>query len=95
LAIRFRTRLVVGAFETLGWRDGVNLSAFVVVVGLIGLITAIQFAPMFAALYVFIAVDATLFVVNLIPLLGPGRWSLRAFITPVRRFLDEAPLDAA
>ena len=45
-------------------------------------------APMFAALYVFIVVAIALFVVNLVPLLGPGRWSLRAFIDPIRRFLD-------
>ena len=43
---------------------------------------------MFAALYVFVAVGIALFVVNLVPLLGPGRWSLRAFIMPIRRFLD-------
>ena len=43
---------------------------------------------MFAALYVFVAVGTALFVINLIPLLGPGRWSFAAFITPIRRFLD-------
>ena len=89
LAIRFRTRLVVSSFETLGWRDCVNLGAFVVVVGgLVGLMAAIHLAPMFAALYVFVAVGTALFVINLIPLLGPGRWSFAAFITPIRRFLE-------
>ena len=89
LAVRFRTRLVVGSFEELGWRDLVNLGAFVLVVGsLILLMAAYGLAPMFAALYVFIVVAIALFVVNLVPLLGPGRWSLRAFIDPIRRFLD-------
>ena len=89
LAVRYRTRLVVGSFEELGWRDLVNLGAFVLVVGsLILLMAAYGLAPMFAALYVFIVVAIALFVVNLVPLLGPGRWSLRAFIDPIRRFLD-------
>ena len=89
LAIHFRTRLVVGSYEKLGWRDVVNLGAFVVVVGsLVGLMATIHLAPMFAALYVFIGVGAALFVVNLIPLLRPGHWSLRGFIDPLKRFLD-------
>jgi TRAP-type uncharacterized transport system fused permease subunit len=89
LAIHFRTRLVVGAVETLAWRDLVNLSAFVVVVGgLVGLMATMHLAPMFAALYVFIAVGAALFLINLVPLLRPGRWSGHAFIEPIRRFLD-------
>src|SRR6516164_2512946 len=64
LAIRFRTRLVVGAVETLAWRDLVNLGAFVMVVGgLVGLMATMHLAPMFAALYVFIAVGSALFLV--------------------------------
>jgi TRAP-type uncharacterized transport system fused permease subunit len=89
LAIRFRTRLVVGSVEQLSWRDLVNLSAFVVVVtGLVALMATIHLAPMFAALYVFIAVGSALFIINLVPLLRPGRGSLRAFIEPIVRFLD-------
>ena len=89
LAIHFRTRLVVGAAETLAWRDLVNLGAFVVVVGgLVGLMATIHLAPMFAALYVFIAVGSALFLVNTVPLLRPRHWSTRAFIEPIRRFLD-------
>src|SRR5262249_60323492 len=84
----FRTRLVVGAAETLAWRDLVNLGAFVVVVGgLVGLMATIHLAPMFAALYVFIAVGSALFLVNTVPLLRPRHWSARSFIGPVRRFL--------
>ncbi len=89
LAIRYRTRLVVGSFERLSWRDYVNLGAFIAVVGgLIGLMAAIHLAPMFAALYVFIVVGASLFVINLTALLGSGRWSFAAFIGPIRRFVD-------
>jgi TRAP transporter 4TM/12TM fusion protein len=89
LAIRFRTRLVVGSLEKLSWRDCVNLAAFAsVVAGLVGLMAAIHLAPMFAALYVFVVVGIALFVINLVPLLAPGRWSFAAFIKPIRRFLD-------
>ncbi|MGA7489635.1 MAG: TRAP transporter fused permease subunit [Xanthobacteraceae bacterium] len=89
LTIRYRTRLVVGSFERLSWRDYVNLGAFIAVVGgLIGLMAAIHLAPMFAALYVFMVVGAALFVVNSAALLGPGRWSFSAFIKPIRRFVD-------
>jgi TRAP-type uncharacterized transport system fused permease subunit len=45
-------------------------------------------APMFAALYMFCVVGIGLFVVNVVPLLRPGRWSFREFIAPLRRFLD-------
>ncbi len=89
LALRFRTRLVVGLRATLTWRDLVNLAAFIGVVGgLVSLMAAMHLAPMFAALYIFIVVGSALFVINLVPLLRPGRWSLRAFIEPIRRFLD-------
>ena len=89
LAIRHRTRLVVGSFERLTWRDCTNLGAFIAVVGgLIGLMAAMHLAPMFAALYVFVVVGAALFAINLIPLLARGRWSFAAFITPIRRFVD-------
>jgi TRAP transporter 4TM/12TM fusion protein len=89
LAIRFHTRLVVGSFEKLSWRDFVNLTAFVAVVGgLIGLMASIHLAPMFAALYVFVVVGAALFVINLTALLVSGRLSVAAFIAPIRRFLE-------
>src|SRR5437870_1014028 len=87
LAIRFRTRLVVGSVEGLTWRDLVNLGAFVVVVtGLVGLMATVHLAPMFAALYVFIAVGSALFVINFVSVLS--QWSPRGLIEPIVRFLD-------
>ena len=58
------------------------------IAGLVGMMAAWNLAPMFAALYVFVAVGGVLFVVNLVPLLRPGRWSFAEFITPIRKFLD-------
>jgi len=90
LSIHYRTHLIVdpGA-ETLDWRDKTNIGAFVFVVGgLVTLMATIFLAPMFAALYMFYAAGAALFVINLAPLLRRGRWSVDAFLTPLRRFLD-------
>ena len=90
LAIRHRTHLVVDrSAEGLTWLDKVNLGAFVFVVGgLVGLMAVIFLAPMFAALYMFCAAGIGLFVINLVPLLRPGRWSWRKFIAPLQRFID-------
>jgi TRAP transporter 4TM/12TM fusion protein len=89
LAVRHRTRVVAISFEALTWRDWVNLAAFLVAIcGLVGLMAAWNLAPMFAALYVFVAVGGALFVINLAPLLRPGHWSLADFIKPIRKFLD-------
>ena len=90
LAIRHRTRLVVDPnAKPLDWRDKVNLGAFVFVVGgLVLLMASIFLAPMFAALYMFCLAGIGLFAINVIPLLRPGQWSFREFITPLRRFLN-------
>jgi TRAP transporter 4TM/12TM fusion protein len=89
LALRYRTRLVVTSFQQLDWRDWLNLAAFLsVVAGLVGLMAVYHMAPMFAALYVFLAVGGVLFVVNFVALFVPGPWSFRAFIEPIRGFLD-------
>jgi TRAP transporter 4TM/12TM fusion protein len=89
LAVRHRMRLVSISFEELGWQDWVNLAAFVAVIGgLVGLMAAWHLPPMFAALYVFVAVGSVLFVVNLASLLRPGRLSFENFIKPIRRFLE-------
>jgi TRAP transporter 4TM/12TM fusion protein len=89
LAVRHRTRLVAVAFERLAWRDWVNLGAFLGVIGgLVALMGAWNLTPMFAALYIFVAVGSVLFAVNLVPLLLPGRWSFAEFIRPIRKFLD-------
>ena len=89
LALRYRTRLVTITTQVLSWRDWLNLAAFLsVVAGLVGLMGVHHMAPMFAALYVFMVVGGALFFVNLIPLLGPGRWSLKDFIDPLKGFLN-------
>jgi TRAP transporter 4TM/12TM fusion protein len=89
LAIRYRTRVVALSFEALTWRDWVNLAAFLTVIsGLVGMMAIWHLAPMFAALYVFVAVGVVLFVVNLLRLLVPGNWSFAEFIKPIRRFID-------
>ena len=90
LAVHHRAHMVVDLrAERLGWRDRVNLGAFVFVVGgLVALMASIHLAPMFAALYMFCAAGAALFLINLAPLLRPGRWSWREFRAPLRGFLD-------
>lgn len=90
LAVQHRAHMVVDLHAPpLAWRDRVNLGAFVFVVGgLVALMATIHLAPMFAALYIFCAVGAALFLVSLVPLLRPGHWSLRALVAPLRGFLD-------
>ena len=89
LAVRHRTRVVALAFETLTWRDWVNLAAFLAVIaGLVGLMAAWNLAPMFAALYVFITVGGALFLINLVALVLSPERSFAQFIAPLRRFLD-------
>lgn len=89
LALRHRTRLVTIAIETLTWRDRLNLVAFIsVVAGLVGLMATYHMAPMFAALYVFMAVGGALFFLNFAWLLAPGRWSFKDFIDPIKGFLE-------
>ena len=89
LALRHRMRIATGSFEKLTWRDLVNLAAFFAVIsGLVGMMAAWNLAPMFAALYVFVAVGSMLFVVHLVSLIGPRRWSFSAFIQPFRKFLE-------
>jgi TRAP transporter 4TM/12TM fusion protein len=89
LALRHRVKHVAISFENLTWNDWVNLGAFLsVIAGLVGMMAAWNLPPMFAALYVFVAVGGVLFAVNLVPLLRPGRWSLSEFIKPIKKFLD-------
>ncbi|MGH7879631.1 MAG: TRAP transporter large permease subunit [Candidatus Binataceae bacterium] len=88
--MHYRTRLVINPHaESLSWRDKVNLGAFVFVVGgLVTLMATIFLAPMFAALYMFCAAGAALFLIHLASLLRPGRWSFAEFIAPFQRVLD-------
>ncbi len=90
LSVKHRARMVVDRdVVRLSWRDKVNLGAFVFVVGgLVTLMATIFLAPMFAALYMFYAAGAALFLINLVPLLRRGHWSLREFLAPLKGFLD-------
>ena len=66
LAVRYRTRVVAGIYQTLSTQDWINLAAFVAVIGgLVGLMAAWNLAPMFAALYVFVAIGGVLLAVHL------------------------------
>jgi TRAP transporter 4TM/12TM fusion protein len=88
LATFYHTHMIVDlSAKRLGWRDKVNLGAFVVVVGgLVTLMATIFLAPMFAALYMFCAAGSGLVLIHLAGLVG--NWSFRAFIAPLRRVLD-------
>jgi TRAP transporter 4TM/12TM fusion protein len=89
LALRFRTGLAKGTFEKLSWRDFVNLAGFLAVIsGLVGMMAAWNLAPMFAALYVFVAIGGALLIVHLVSLGPPGQWSFANFIGPIRKFLE-------
>ncbi|HXF89979.1 MAG TPA: TRAP transporter fused permease subunit [Xanthobacteraceae bacterium] len=89
LAIRYRTRVVALSFEALSWRDWINLTAFLAVIGgLVGMMALWYMPPMFAALYVFVGVGGALFVVNLLRVLLPGNRSFAEFIKPIRKFID-------
>lgn len=88
LALHHRMRVVALKPQPLAWRDLVNLVAFLsVVAGLVFLMAVYNMAPMFAAIYVFIVVGGVLFLVHLGSLLATG-WSFKAFIEPIRVFLD-------
>src|SRR5438552_1059030 len=87
LALRHRTRQIAGSYQTLTWRDLVNLAAFLsVIAGLVGMMAAWNLAPSFAALYVFIAVGGFLLAVHVLSVLRD--WSFAEFIKPIRKFLD-------
>ena len=61
LSTRYRARLGTVVVETMRWTDWMNIAAFVGVVGgLIAVMAVLHLAPMFAALYVFLAVGGAL-----------------------------------
>ena len=56
MSVRQRGLVTVGSVEPLDWQDWIRIGAFLgVVAGLIGLMSVLHLAPMFAALYVFAA----------------------------------------
>jgi TRAP transporter 4TM/12TM fusion protein len=89
LAIEFRTRIVITKFDSLAWRDIVNLVGFIATVGgLVALMAILFLAPMFAALYIFCIVGAVLLTIHIVDLLRTQQWTFTKFIKPIRTFLD-------
>ena len=88
LSSRYRARLDAVVAQKIHWTDWANIGAFVFVVGgLIALMATINLAPMFAALYVFLAVMALLICMRAIAVVLE-RESWRAFILPFTRLFD-------
>jgi len=88
LSTRHRARLGVVVAERMLWTDWMNLAAFVgVIAGLIGVMALLHLAPMFAALYVFLAVGALLTGAHLIALLRSAGQTWRDLVGILRRFV--------
>jgi TRAP transporter 4TM/12TM fusion protein len=84
-----RHRLGAVQAQVMRWIDWTNLGAFILVVGgLIGLMAVFHLPPMFAALYVFIAIAVALTLAHLSLLRSAGALTPRAAITPLGRFLE-------
>jgi TRAP transporter 4TM/12TM fusion protein len=89
LAVRYRTRVAAGIRQSLSTQDWINLAAFISVIGgLVGLMAAWNLAPMFAALYVFVAIGGVLVAVHVFSFLRAAQRSLAGLIRPLRKFLD-------
>jgi len=89
LSTRYRARLDTVVAQAMRWTDWMNIAAFVAVVGgLIGLMATLHLAPMFAALYVFLAVAGALVVAHLVATARPPGWSWRALVAPLGRLID-------
>jgi TRAP transporter 4TM/12TM fusion protein len=88
LSTRYRTR-TYGQAEAMSGTDWANIAAFAAVVaGLIVVMAVLHLAPMFAALYVFIAVAAALMVAHVALTVRRGGWAWRALAAPLGRFID-------
>jgi len=89
LSTRYRARLDAVVAEVMHWADWTNISAFVAVVGgLIGLMALLHLPPMFAALYVFLAVFSALAVTHVVRILSARELTLRAMVAPLGRLID-------
>jgi TRAP transporter 4TM/12TM fusion protein len=89
LSTRYRARLDAVVAKTMRWTDWMNIAAFVGVVGgLIGLMATLHLAPMFAALYIFLAVAGALVVAHLVAIARARGWSWRALVAPFGRLID-------
>jgi TRAP transporter 4TM/12TM fusion protein len=89
LSMRYRMHLNVAVAQRMGAMDWANLAAFVfVVAGLIGIMGVLHLAPMFAALYVFVAVGSALLLAHLVMAVRERGWNARTLIAPLGRFVD-------
>lgn len=89
LSSRYRASLVVSAPQPMRSTDWLNLAAFAAVVGgLILLMALLHLAPMFAALYVFMAVAVFLVVSHVAAMVLTGGWSFRTVLAPLARLVD-------
>jgi len=89
LSTRYRARLGTVVVDAMRWTDWMTIAAFVGVVGgLIAVMAVMHLAPMFAALYVFLAVGGALVTAHLVVIArAPGR-SWRDLVGPFGRFVD-------
>jgi TRAP transporter 4TM/12TM fusion protein len=89
LSTRYRARLGTAVVKTMKWTDWANIGAFLAVVGgLIAVMGVLHLAPMFAALYVFVAIGLLLVLAHLVALARMHGLSWRAFAAPLARFVD-------
>jgi len=89
LSSRFQGRLGVVAAERMHWTDWTNIGIFATVIaGLIGLMALLHLPPMFAALYVFIAVTAVLLAAHVAASVQAPARSWRSFFAPLGRLID-------
>jgi TRAP transporter 4TM/12TM fusion protein len=89
LSTRYRARLDAVVAETMHWTDWTNIGAFVVVVGgLIGLMAVFHLPPMFAALYVFIAVFGALALAHIVRAVSARVSVPRSMAAPLARLID-------
>jgi TRAP transporter 4TM/12TM fusion protein len=89
LSTRHRARLGAVVAERMRWTDWLNIATFVAVVGgLIGVMAVLHLAPMFAALYVFVAVGLALVLAHLIAIVRAAARSWRGLVGALGRFVD-------
>jgi TRAP transporter 4TM/12TM fusion protein len=89
LSTRYSARLGVLSVEPMRTTDWLNMAAFVVVVaGLVTLMATLHLAPMFSALYMFVAVSLGLIVAHVTVTARTQGLSWRALLAPIGRTID-------
>ena len=89
LSTRYRTRIYGAKPEIISGTDWANIAAFAAVVsGLVLVMAVMHLAPMFAALYVFIAVGMALVAAHVTTTVRRSGWAWRSLSAPLGRFID-------